>query len=114
MGSSLDVSIRTERGAMVLAVGGELDLASFATLEQAIDSVSDANPELVVLDLGELEFMDVTGLRAVLRSDQRLRERGKRLALAGPTAGVRRLLTLTGHDGVLSVFESTATALSSA
>ncbi len=114
IGSDLKVSSRTERGATVLAVSGELDLASVDTLEHAIDTIRATDSKLVVLDLGELEFMDVAGLRAVLRSDQRLRERGQRLAVAAPAPGVRRLLALTGQDDALSVFESTAMALSSA
>jgi anti-anti-sigma factor len=111
VGSHLEVSIRTEPAATVLGVSGELDLASFPVLEQAIASVSDSAPELVVLDLAELEFMDVAGLRAVLRSNERLREAGKRLAVASPGHGVRRLLALTQQDEVLSVFGSTAEAL---
>ena len=114
MESQLEVSIRTEPAATVLAFSGELDLASFPVLEEAIDSIGDSAPELVVLDLGELEFMDVAGMRAVLRADERLRERGKRLAVARPGYGTRRLLTLTGQDSVLSVFDSTAEALASA
>jgi anti-anti-sigma factor len=111
VGNDLKVSSRTQRGATVLTLSGELDLASVPALEQAVEGVSDSAGELVVLDLRELEFMDVAGLRAVLRSDQRLRERGKRLALAGPGYSVRRLLALTGQDDVLSVFDSTGEAL---
>jgi anti-anti-sigma factor len=111
MAGHFEVRVRTEPGATVLAASGELDLASFPTLEQALDGVEDTAPELVVLDLVDLEFMDIAGLRAVLRSDQRLREREKRLAVAGPGYAVRRLLALTKQDEVLSVFESTTAAL---
>jgi anti-sigma B factor antagonist len=114
MASHLKASVRTEPAATVVALSGEIDLASFPVLEQAIDDVRDSAPELVVLDLGELEFMDIAGLRAVLRSDERLRERGKRLAVTSPGYGVRRLLELTQQDEVLDVFASTAEALESA
>jgi anti-anti-sigma factor len=113
MGSQLEVSIRARQGASVLAISGELDLASFAELEQAIDGIRESVPELVVLDLERLEFMDIAGLRAVLGADERLREAGKHLVIASPGYGVRRLLALTQQEDALSVFDSVSEALAS-
>ena len=92
----------------VLVLSGELDLASYPRLEHAIDRVLESTPtsELVVLDLSGLEFMDIAGLRSVLRSDQRLRGVGKRFVVASPAPGVRRLLALTDQERALRVFGS--------
>lgn len=105
MSSNLEVSIGTEPLATVVAVAGELDLASYPRLEQAIDQVSGSAAETVVLDLAGLEFIDVAGLRAVLRSQERLRAAGKRLALRNQGTGVRRLLALTGLGDALEAAE---------
>lgn len=113
MGSNFSVKIRLERTAIVMVLGGELDLASFPQLEHAIDRALESDPELMVLDLEALEFMDVAGLRSVIRSDQQLRGLGKRLVIAAPGAGVRRLLTLTHQQDALHAAASTAEALRS-
>jgi anti-anti-sigma factor len=97
-----------------MVLGGELDLASFPQLEHAIDRALESDPELMVLDLEALEFMDIAGLRSVIRSQQQLRGLGKRLVVAAPGTGVRRLLALTHHEETLRVAASTAEALRSA
>lgn len=107
------VTGRVEHGATVLALTGELDLASYPKLEDEIDRLLESAPKLVVLDLAELQFMDVAGLRALLHFDQRLRGEGKRLAVAAIPPATRRLLALTGQEQALRLFESVAEALAS-
>jgi len=83
----------------VLALAGELDLATTPLLEEAFDSL-DGN-RAVVLDLGELTFIDSYGLHSILaRADTCA------LALARPRPNVRRLLTLTKSERVLPVHET--------
>lgn len=108
MESEFRVTIHPKTQATVLALSGELDLASFPRLEHAIDRVLEAAdvPELVVLDLSELQFMDVAGLRSVLRSDQRIRGAGARLLVASARPGVVRLLSLTRQDQALQLVDS--------
>jgi anti-anti-sigma factor len=68
-------------------VSGELS----AALERAI-----AADEHAFVDLTECEFIDVSGLTALVRADERLGQRGLRLLLYGAHGQVRRLFTLTG------------------
>lgn len=107
----LSVSVRTERGATVVRVSGELDLASHGKLEDALARALDSAPELVVVDLAEVEFMDVVGMRAILRSRERAGSAGKQLVLAAPTPGVRRLLSLTGQQQAFRTFASVPEAI---
>jgi len=111
--SNFRVTIRLERTVVVMVLDGELDLASFPQLEHAIDQALESDPQLVVLDLAALEFMDVAGLRSVLRSDQRLRGLGKALVIAAPGGATRRLLELTHQREALHVAASTADAIGS-
>jgi anti-anti-sigma factor len=106
-----NVTSRLDGQAAVLALGGELDLASHRSLEEAVGSALAAGSALVVLDLADLEFMDVAGLRSVLRAEQRARAAGAPLVLAGPSSGIRRLLALTRQRQALTVLGSVADAL---
>ena len=111
METEFRVTIRREGRAAVLALAGELDLASLPRLEDAIDSALESGAEILVLDLAALAFMDVAGLRSVLRGEQRVRAARKRLVLAAPPPGVRRLFALTGQEETLSSFGSVSEAL---
>ena len=66
---------------------------------------------IVVADVTEVEFMDSTMLRELLRCHRELDEAGSRLVVAGAQSPVRRLLELTGTDEVLALADSRADAL---
>ena len=80
----------------LIAVRGELDLASGPELESELQSISPGEVRLVVVDLRELEFMDSTGLSIIVRAHHRLARDGCELSLVRGTPQVQRLLDLTG------------------
>jgi anti-sigma B factor antagonist len=100
------VDVRNEDRAVVFAVEGELDLASSPTLEQAIDSVSEDDIDLLIVDLRELRFMDSTGLHALVKANKRAAEAGRKFAVVQGGAQIQRLLSLTGVGELLTVAES--------
>jgi anti-sigma B factor antagonist len=79
----------------LLRVAGELDIATAPRLRAAIERAATA-AGLVVLDLGDLDFIDVSGLRVIIDGQQQL---GPRLRLQEPSPPVRRLLDLAGLAG---------------
>ena len=97
---SLSVSISSAAdGACVVALAGELDIATVTDARDALREARGAACDQIVLDMTELRFMDLRGLRLVLRAKQRL---GVRLRLPGSASQVHRLLELTGVDEVLA------------
>lgn len=60
------LTISTERrpDALVVAVGGELDISTAKQLEEEVADVVNGAP--LVLDLSDLEFVDSTGLRTLV------------------------------------------------
>ena len=82
-----------------------LDLASAGNLETGLKALESSKPELIVLDLRELEFMDSTGLRTVLAADARARERGARLVVVRPPGEVERVLQVTRMDEHLELVD---------
>jgi anti-sigma B factor antagonist len=100
------VEVRREGRALVVAVAGELDLASSPTLEQELERVHDADIDLVIVDLRELRFMDSTGLHALVKANKRATEAGHRFAVVKGGAQIQRLLSLTGVGELLTVADS--------
>ncbi len=91
-------------GAPVLALVGELDLASMHVLEQQLEQLPQASQSLV-LDLRRLQFIDSTGLHALLRADRRMADAGGQLTIVRGPQSVERLFRLTGLDTRLRVVE---------
>ena len=96
MHSDFRVEVRIEGRTAVVAVSGELDLASSPELEQELERVWQSDPEQLVIDLRGLEFMDSTGLSIIVGAHQRLAENGRTLSLVRGSPQVQRLLDLTG------------------
>ncbi len=111
MQSHFRVEVRNEGRASVIAVSGELDLASSSALEEALTRVIDSSVELVIVDLRELEFMDSTGLSTLVKAHQRADEAGQRFALIRGPQQVQRLLSLTGVAERLELADSPAELL---
>jgi len=80
-------------------LGGELDLSSALPLEERLREIEDGQPDLMVLDLSELKFLDSTGLRLIVAAHGRAQRAGRRLTIVEGTDAVRRIFRLTGVDG---------------
>ena len=100
----IDVSSKGER--VVLRLDGELDLASVPTLEHAVEGAPLEHATEIVLDLRGLEFIDSTGLRALLLQEERSTERGQAFALVRGPEQVQRLMNLTHLDEHLKIVAS--------
>jgi anti-anti-sigma factor len=101
----LDVAIEQHPGQTRVVLVGELDIASTQTLESELSAIEANSPGTLVLDLRRVEFIDSTGLRALIAADERARSDGRRLAVVrGPNA-VERLLAVTQLDQRLDIVE---------
>ena len=87
--------VRHADGAMVLRIRGDLDIAVEDDAVNAVaNALASAPPSArLVLDLSEVEFMDSSGLRALLRIHNR---HGGQIRLGAVSPVVERLLELTG------------------
>ncbi len=107
----LRIDCEHENGGVVLRLRGELDLASAPRLRAELAKAEvEATPSLV-LDLHELQFMDSTGLRAVLVAEARSRQRGQAFAVTRGSDQVKRLLEITRANEYLRVVDRTEEAI---
>jgi anti-sigma B factor antagonist len=100
----IDVSREGDR--VVLRLDGELDLAGVPLLESEVENASLDDVVALVLDLRGLEFLDSTGLRAILSLDKRSAERGQTFAIVRGSQQVQRLMNMTRVDEHLRIIAS--------
>lgn len=106
MQSHFRVEVKSHERATVIAVSGELDLASSPALQEELDRVAASDSEVLIIDLRELDFMDSTGLSVLVRAHQRAEEQGLELAMVKGSQQVQRLLNLTGVADRLRLLDS--------
>jgi len=81
--------------ACLVAVSGELDLASAPELARMLHPLERPGA-VVTLDLQNLSFMDVAGVRALLEARRVASTAGSSLHILSPGEGAVRVLKLTG------------------
>jgi anti-sigma B factor antagonist len=96
--------------ACVVRLGGELDLWNAATVREALEGARTASPERVVVDLGEVEFIDSTALGVLIEARTKLDD-PRAFLLASPGLETRRALQISGLDRHFSVHGSVQEAL---
>lgn len=90
------IAVRPDRLRIVVALEGELDLATVDRVDEQIAQLRTAGFTSIVLDLRALTFIDATGLRLLLRLDAASRSDGFAFAIIDGCEPVRRLLAITG------------------
>lgn len=104
-GSPFEIAIEHRGGGVHVLLTGELDISTAQRLEDDLRRIEADRPELVVLDLKQLSFMDSTGLRLLITADARAREDGRRLAIVQGNEMVQRVMRLTRLDERLNIVE---------
>jgi anti-sigma B factor antagonist len=96
---------------VVVTLLGELDVVDAAEVSAALMAAADREPRIVV-DLASLEFIDVSGIAALLHARKHARRAGGDLLLAGPRPRLVRLLSIPALAYGFSVFASVQEAAS--
>jgi anti-sigma B factor antagonist len=95
---------RTESGETVVVASGEIDIATAPDFSRALDAALAARPAVLVIDLAMVEFIDSSGLNAMLQANHASGD-DVRLVLQSPSDACRRVLKATGLDDVLEIRE---------
>ncbi|MGH3322323.1 MAG: STAS domain-containing protein [Streptosporangiaceae bacterium] len=106
----LALSTRDQDDCTVVTVSGELDLSNAPGFRARLREALTRGSHRVVVDLAGLQFIDSTGLSALIAADQLASHLGGRLCLAAPRGPVSRVLGITGLSRHFRIFPSVADA----
>jgi anti-sigma B factor antagonist len=107
----MELSVEQRPQAAVLRLEGRLDLVSAPGFRQRVVALVGAGQRQLVADLSALEFVDSSGLGALIGGLKTTRAAGGELRIAGSGAQVLAALRLTKLDRVLHPYESVEAAL---
>jgi anti-sigma B factor antagonist len=95
----------------VLRVTGEVDAYFAPMLRERIRELAASGAVHLIADLGEVDFLDSTGLGVLVGGLRRLREDGGSLALVLKTPRILRIFQITGLTKVLDAWPSVTDAI---
>ena len=89
------VTLERDQEGVRVRIVGDLDLATVPDLERVLDGLAGSEHGRLLIDLDEVEFMDSTGLAAIVRAQRSANSNGHRMTLRRGSLQVQRLLELT-------------------
>jgi anti-anti-sigma factor len=103
-----EITQKRTDSALSLSIAGELDMRTTDVLWQQLEESLASGISELTLDLTDLEFMDSTGLRLLIRLNDRSQDETWRLRLLFPKAESAALvLRVTGTDAALPFKQAT-------
>ncbi len=100
-----DAEITHVDAAVVARLTGEVDLSNARAIEEGILAATPNQATTVVLDLGQLEYLDSAGIQLIYRLGEQLNIRGQALRLVVPEeSAASDALTLAGVRSHLDTF----------
>ena len=108
----MEVTVESRDGGIaVVRSVGRLDLLSAADVKQRLTDAVAAGRRRLVVDLGGIEFIDSSGLGALIGGLKAARLAGGDLRIARPSEQARTILELTTLDRVLRPYATVEEAL---
>jgi anti-anti-sigma factor len=107
---ALSANTRRAGDAIVVALYGDLDIASADRAQVALDDAERERPPLLVLDLRGLSFFDSIGLRLVIKAASKAKNEGRRLAVV-PGEATQALVLTVQPDKLFEVADSPEAAV---
>jgi anti-sigma B factor antagonist len=90
----------------VFALQGSLDIATSPTVRASLLEASERGDHRIIVDLSGLEFLDSTGLGALIGAQRRAKEYDGEVRLVTKEGQILRLLRITGLLRVFAVYPS--------
>jgi anti-anti-sigma factor len=104
--SHFSVEVLGEERATIVVPRGELDLASAPELQVQLERVWQSGATQVIVDLRHVQFMDSTGLQAIVVAHRHAQAGDLLFGVVDGGEQVHKLLSLTGMLDTLTVAAS--------
>jgi anti-sigma B factor antagonist len=98
--------------AVVFTVRGEIDIANATQLCAALLHATDRSEcQCLIVDLSKVQFIDLSGVRALYECCRVLTWEGRHMVLAEPSAAAQRVLTALRMDRDFEIYPIVEAAL---
>lgn len=100
---NISVNSQFRDGVAVLGVQGEVDVYTAPHLKEELNRLIEAGNSRIVVAVGDVVYVDSSGLGVLIGALKRARDAGGDLVVAAPNPRIARILGVTGLDAIFSV-----------
>lgn len=107
---TLVIALDSSESTLRLQMAGDLDMATSPQVATALDQLDVDRTTLLVFDLRQVSFLDLTGLRTILRANDHCKSHDIHVTVVKPRGFASRVFTLSDLHRELDLVDSPATA----
>jgi anti-sigma B factor antagonist len=110
----MQIAIRTVSGVTILDISGRITLGEGnIMLREVVRDLADKGQKAIVLNLGEVHYIDSSGVGELVKAHTTIRNLRGQLKLANLTKRVHDLLQMTRLSAVFDIHKDEASAIES-
>lgn len=114
MDHDFDIQKRKKGDVVLLDLVGSLTVgANEQNFKDTVTDLTARKHNRIVVNLGGVEFMDSSGIGALVKSFTTITQNGGKLKLLQPNKMIRHTLKITGLLGIFEIFDDEAAAIAS-
>ena len=110
----LGLDVQERDGFAVLAVSGEVDVATVPRLREQLHGLVAQGSNKIIVNLDAVDFLDSTGLGVLVGALKRVRSNDGDLYLVCTQARIRKVFEVTGLTKVFQLFDTVDDAVAGA
>jgi len=109
----MEIQVRVQDNLAILSLNGRLDLASGATLKEHLKRLAEKETTQIHLNLSEVEFINSSGLGALVSIMKEIRLVKGRLTLSNLASYVQEIFEITQLSHIFEIYSTEEEALAS-
>ena len=103
MSMNIDSKLNNENGFWDVSLQGELDVSTADKLKAHLHNLADEKILDMKINLETLDYIDSTGLGAMIGVLKKLKTDNKEIYIINPKSNVKKIFTITGLDKIFKV-----------
>ena len=107
----MEIDTRKEKNATVVEVTGKMDAVSSPEFEKKLLELMGEGEKDFVIDFAALYYISSAGLRVILTTAKKLKEKEGKLLLSSLKDMVKEVFEISGFAAIIPIYESVEAAL---
>ena len=99
----MQISTKSKDDVYIIEIRGRMDSISSKEIEAKLYDVIEHNKNKIIIDLAAVDYISSVGLRVLLASLKKQKERDGSIRLASLQPFVRDIFKMTGFDRIFSI-----------
>jgi anti-anti-sigma factor len=107
----MEIQTRKEKSVVIVSVKGRMDALTAPEFEKNLSDLISKGETLFLLNFAGLEYISSAGLRSILATFKKLKEKQGKILFTGLQGPVEEVFKISGFHSIFKNFDSEETAL---